>query len=142
MVAKSKSKSKGRGSRPTAEVKVQQRRSTKKGEYPCDDRSLTDAPEDFNPKKHAPLKRKKFVEDWDFFDYKTADLRRRADLYEEKAEESRRMGTGVSRKKAKRLTKMRDVMEALKKELSEQGVDVEAILNLDESEDESGDSDE
>jgi len=86
------------------------------------------APDDFSTKKHQPLKKTDFREDWFYHDWKAIEFDRMATQSRERADVSRKMGTGAQRKDRGKLLKLRARMAELAAALEADGVDVEALL--------------
>lgn len=85
-------------------------------------------PEGFDFKLHKNLKRKDFKEDYLYYEFRAAECESKAVAFREEAAEVKKLGSAKDRGKAKRLVKMQDKMEELKKQLQGQGVDVEKLL--------------
>lgn len=85
-------------------------------------------PEGFDFKLHKSLKKKDFKEDYLYFEHRAAECEIKAVAYRDEAAEVKKLGSAKARGSAKRLVKMQDKMSELKKQLSEQGIDVEALL--------------
>ena len=84
-------------------------------------------PPDFDFKKFRGIKRKLWAEDWMFFQYRAAELRMKADNFDRMADEHKKLG-GKAATKIKSLNRMMEKFETLKKQLADQGIDVEAAL--------------
>lgn len=89
---------------------------------------LTAIPDDFDPKKHVPLQRKAFADDGLFWEMRAVHAEKQAVEYRRRAEESKRLGGVKDKAKAKQLIRMVERLEALKKQLADQGLDPAAIL--------------
>lgn len=89
---------------------------------------IDDLPEDFDFAKCSPIKRRQFSSEAGYYEYKAKENHWRADVYESKAKESRELGSGKTRQKAKRLRNMTQRMSDLRTELEADGIDVEALL--------------
>lgn len=85
-------------------------------------------PEGFVFGKHKTLKKNMFQADHLYFTHRAADLASRSEQFVVKAEEAKRLGSGKERNKAKRLRKMQEKMAELRKELEDQGIDVNELL--------------
>ncbi len=85
-------------------------------------------PEEFEFGEYKPLKKKEFQADHLYFSHRAIELSVRAEAFEAKAEEAKLLGSGKDRSKAKRLQKMQLKMEELRRELEEQGIDVDELL--------------
>lgn len=94
---------------------------------------LESVPADFDPKKHKPLKKTDFASEATFCEMRADEFERKAADLRQEAELIRKGGGKKAAQKAKRLAKMQERMEALKKELAESGIDVESLMaSLDE----------
>lgn len=89
---------------------------------------FTATPPDFDFGKHAPLKKKDFADEHQFYSHKAEQAESVAKNYRGRAEEAKKMGSGKSRAKAKRLKKMQEQMAVLTAQLKASGMDVDAIL--------------
>jgi hypothetical protein len=78
--------------------------------------------------KFKPLKRSAFEAEYLHLEHKAAELQAKAQTLLEKAEESKKMGAGKERGKAKRLIKLQERMAELRETLEKEGVDVNALL--------------
>lgn len=85
-------------------------------------------PEGFDFDKHKPLKKRDFKEEYLYYEFRAEDLERKAAKLREQAEESKKLGSGKARQKAKRLVKLKSQIAKLTESLKESGVDVESIL--------------
>ncbi len=85
-------------------------------------------PEGFVFGKHKTLKKNAFQADHLYFAHRAADLAFRSEQFTAKAEEAKKIGSGKERNKAKRLQKMQAKMSELRKELEDQGIDVNELL--------------
>lgn len=85
-------------------------------------------PEGFDFKTNKSLKKKDFKEDYLYFEHRAAECDFKAVAYREEAVEVKKLGSAKSRGSAKRLVKLQDKMAELKKQLTDQGVDVEKLL--------------
>lgn len=116
----------------TKDDKAKKEKKSKRVVHPSvvakDHAKLTEVPKDFDFSKNRPLRRKDFADDGKFFLYKAAECDAKAADFRKKAEEAGKLGAGKEKGKAKRLLKMQEKMAELKKQLSEQGIDVEALL--------------
>ena len=89
---------------------------------------FTETPPDFDFVKQAPLKKRDFATDWQYFTHKSKDGQFKVEVWKTKAEEAKTLGSGKERAKAKRLRKMQAKMAELRAQLEAQGIDVEALL--------------
>lgn len=89
---------------------------------------LTEIPEDFDVKQYQALKRAFFKEEWMFFEFKAQQFDAKAAEYRQEAEESKALGNSEDRAKRKKALAYAKKLEALKAELSADGVDVDALL--------------
>lgn len=94
----------------------------------------TEAPENFDFDTFKPLPKKDFESDEVYLDHQANVCRARAELYTAKADKCTRtaaklraLGTPETRKKAMKLSKMRDQLASLEKSLEEDGVNLEAL---------------
>lgn len=102
-----------------------------------EDNLLECAPDDFDPKKHIPLKRANFKEEHQHLSHRADLAQRLVDLLRAKAEQSKKLGSGVERKGKAKLLKLQDSFAKLKAELEKQGVDTSELLGGDEDGEES-----
>jgi hypothetical protein len=86
---------------------------------------------------HAPLKKAAFANEADYLDFSAAideihaeALTKKAAAKRAQAETSRKFGDPKQKAAAKRLVKMMSAMEELKKQLGEQGVNVEDLIGV------------
>ena len=94
-------------------------------------------PPDFDFKGMKPLKKKDFVGEGEFLEYKAAECEAKAADFREKAKEAKLTGNKADKSKAKRLKKIMSKAAELREQLKAQGVDVDALLAAaDETEDE------
>ena len=89
---------------------------------------LSEVPADYDRKIHKDLKRGQFTDDAQFFGFMASRAQAKVDFFLRKAEEAKRVGNTADRARAKKLLKMREQMAALRKQLEEQNVDVDALL--------------
>lgn len=85
-------------------------------------------PDDFDPKKHKPLKRADFKDEALWFDMRADDYERRAKDYRQQAEDCRKLGSVSDRQAAKKLLAMQRRIAELQEKLKGEGVDVAALL--------------
>jgi len=85
-------------------------------------------PEDYDFKTMKLLKKKDYIADHLWFEFKAIDADNKAAAYRKLAEESKKLGSGKDRAKAKRLVKMTSKLEELKQQLEAAGVDTSALL--------------
>jgi len=102
--------------------------------------------EGFNFKKNKPLTKKDFADTAAFLEYRAEALKARAAGFvesakklTEKVEMLRKYGDDETRKKAEKLSKLREQMALLEKELEDQGIDIDEDTDTDEGEDEGND---
>jgi hypothetical protein len=88
----------------------------------------------WSPKDHKPLKRGDFATDDVFLDFRVFVLdhqlwqkQESRDSLAKRADRLRQFGDEKTRKKAAKLSRMREQMAALEAELSEEGIDVDEI---------------
>lgn len=93
---------------------------------------LAGVPDDFDPKKHKPLRKQDFEGEHIFLRMKADKLEEEAKKLREDADMVEKLGSSADRAKAKKLKAMQEKMEALRKQLEEQGIDVESLLGDDE----------
>ncbi len=91
-------------------------------------------PEDFNSKKHKPLKRRDFECESTWFELKAVELDKRAADYRKMAADIKKLGSVADRAKAKKLLAMQRKMAELQAQLKEQGIDVDELLAGDDDE--------
>jgi len=89
---------------------------------------IESAPDDFDRKVHLPLRRKDFVNDAAFFDFKAAEYTEKAAEFTSKAVEWRKLGSVKDRARAKRLRNMQAQMAKLREQLEADGIDVDDLL--------------
>lgn len=89
--------------------------------------TLDGVPADFDRKKHLPLKKADFTNEWAFFEYRADLAERQAKRFRKEAEQSKKLGSTKDRVKAKRLMAMLNRIAALEAELAEDGIDVDAL---------------
>jgi hypothetical protein len=85
-------------------------------------------PEGFNFKTNKQLKKKDFASAELYFNFRAAEMDAKAQSFRDQAIIAKAEGTGTERGKAKRLIKLTEKMAELKKQLQEQGIDVEELL--------------
>lgn len=99
-------------------------------------KKLTEVPSDFDPKLHKPLKKGDFENEAVFMRMKADELEAKAKKLREDAEVVEKLGNKADRAKAKKLRAMQEKMTDLRKQLEEQGIDVDELLGDDDEEDE------
>jgi len=92
--------------------------------------------EQFNPSKHKPLTRKDFEAEYLFYEHRAVLAENKAVNLRAKAEESKKLGNVGDAAKAKKLLKMQKAMAELQAQLAAQGVDVAALMAVNEPEEE------
>lgn len=85
-------------------------------------------PEGYEFGKFKPLKKRDFVEDWLYYEHRAQEMEAKAKAFHEQADESKKLGSGKQRAKAKRLVKLRTQIAELTQALKDQGIDVEQLL--------------
>ena len=85
-------------------------------------------PEDFDFATCKSLKKKDFKEDYLYFEFRAEECDFRAAAFREEAAEVKKLGSAKDRGRAKRLIKMTEKMGELKKQLKNQGIDVDKLL--------------
>lgn len=93
-----------------------------------EDTKLTELPADYDMDRHAPILKKNWLKEDEFYEYRAKGHDHLAAKWRERAEESKRMGTGADRAAKKRLTKMTAKVAELRASLEASGVDVDALL--------------
>lgn len=94
-------------------------------------------PTDFDFKTMKILKKKDFADGAIFFEFKAREMEHKAGLFREKAKEEAVTGGGKAKQAKKRFVKMVDKMAELKKQLEDQGVDInELMANLQKAKEE------
>ena len=93
-------------------------------------------PEDYDSKKHLPLRRKDFSDESMWFDMKADEYDGKAAAFRKQAADWRAMGSKADRAKAKRLIAMKAKMAELEAALKAEGIDTDALLGTDEDSDE------
>lgn len=91
-------------------------------------KQLKEWPADFDPKAHKPLRRGDFENESVFLIHRADEFEARAKAYRTEAEAVSKLGSAQDRAKTKRLAAMQKKIEDLKKQLADQGVDVEAMM--------------
>ena len=89
---------------------------------------LEEVPTDFDPKAHQALKRAHFKEEWMYFEFKAQQLEGKVKELRDQAAESKALGNSEDRAKKKKALAMMKRLEALKAELTADGVDVDELL--------------
>jgi hypothetical protein len=90
-----------------------------KAEWVDDKGLFTRLPDDFDQKKHLPLKKKQFADEYAFLILRAEQLEKQAVKMRELAEQSKKLGNVKDRVKAKRLVQLTARLEELKKSLAE-----------------------
>lgn len=85
-------------------------------------------PKGFDFKIFKSLKKKNFTTEPLYFEHRAAEMVYRQEDFLAKAEESRKYGSTADRRKKKQYIKLQAKMIELKAQLTEQGVDVVALL--------------
>jgi len=88
----------------------------------------TSVPDGYDFAAHKSLKKRDFAAEWLYLEFRAKDMDYRAEKFRKQAEASKKLGSVADRAKAKRLVRLQDKMEELKKQLQEQGVDVDSLL--------------
>jgi hypothetical protein len=89
----------------------------------------TSMPENFNFADYKPLKKKNFETDELYFLHRAEEMKHKASTFLRRAAEAKAAGTNrATAGKAKRMIKLTEKMAELRKQLEEQGIDVESIL--------------
>lgn len=95
----------------------------------AEDTKLTELPADYDMDRHAPTLKRNWLKEEDFYEYRAVTHEHHAKKWRDRAEESKRMGTGADRAAKKRLTKMTAKVAELRASLEASGVDVDELLN-------------
>jgi len=85
-------------------------------------------PEGFNFKVNKVLKKRDFTADHLFFEHRVAEMEYKAEIFKVQAEEAKKIGSSADRNRLKRVMKLQEKMDELKAQLTEQGIDVGALL--------------
>lgn len=85
-------------------------------------------PEGYSPKKHLPLKKADFKNEWEFYDWRADRAEAQAAKFRKEAEQSKTLGSSKDRAKKKQLLSLVKKIEALKSDLEGEGNDVAALL--------------
>lgn len=85
-------------------------------------------PEGFDFGTYKPLKKRNFKQEYLWYLHKAAEMKFKAEQYEKKAEEIKKLGSPAERAKKKQIIRLQSKMAELKEQLSSQGIDVEALL--------------
>lgn len=96
--------------------------------YAVPEGGLESYPEDFDPKKHKPLKRTDFKNELVYLEKRREKLAKSLASLDTEIETVKKLGPGKERQKAKKLLKVQREFDELKKTLAEQGVDVASLL--------------
>lgn len=91
-------------------------------------KKLKEIPADLNVKRHKPLMRKNFEDESMFFELKAREFDAKAADFRKQAVEYKALGGAAKSGAAKRLLAMQKRIDELKKQLTDQGLDVGAIL--------------
>lgn len=86
-------------------------------------------PEGFDFATNKPLKKRDYSADYLFYEYRALEMDFKAATFRKQAEEAKKLGSAKDRSRAKRLVKLQEKMDELKKQLTEQGVDVNELLS-------------
>lgn len=108
-------------------AKKEKKQKVERVEYPVPEGKLERVPEDFDPKKHKPLKRKDFKDEAVFLEIRADQMEAAAKRLREEAK-AVRAGGGKDKGKAKKLIAMQKRMAELQAQLTADGVDVEALM--------------
>ena len=87
-------------------------------------------PEGFTFSVHKPLKKKNFVDEALFYDHKAAEMEFKREKFAAQAEECRKSGSPKQRAAKKRIIKLSEKMNELKKQLAAQGINVAELLSM------------
>lgn len=102
--------------------------------YPLEEGAkITELPEDFDFAKHKAIGKKLWENDWQYILHRAEECTWRAAALQVKATKMKECGSKKDRSRLARLQKMTAKMAELKAELEASGVDVEALLEADES---------
>jgi len=119
-----------------ASDKTAKRVDRKKPKHPAlaGGKKLKAVPGDWNTRDHADLKASDFADDAQhvFMRHRAGYYRRRADALEKQAAMVEKFGNSADLKKAQRFTKMQAQYAALKKQLEDAGLDVDALISEEE----------
>lgn len=85
-------------------------------------------PEGFNFEDFKPLKKKNFITEPLYYEHRIAEMRYKIGVFEAKAEEAKKFGSAAERRQKKQILRLAVKMSELKEKLTEQGIDVEALL--------------
>lgn len=85
-------------------------------------------PEGFDFRAHKSLKKRDFALDHLFYEYRAAEMDFKAAAFRKQAEEIKKLGSAKDRGRAKRLVKLQEKMAELRKQLEEQGINVNELL--------------
>jgi hypothetical protein len=85
-------------------------------------------PDDFDPKKHKPLRKIDFIDEPAFLDFRADELELKVAKLRQQASDSRKLGSVQDRARAKKLRAMMSKMDELRTQLESQGIDVDELL--------------
>ena len=100
--------------------------------YPIPESGLTEVPSDYDPEKHRPLKSADFQDEAVFLRYQANSFEERAAKLRARAESLEKIGNVASRRVAAKVVKMREDMAKMLADLKAQGVDVSALVAMQE----------
>lgn len=89
---------------------------------------FTSAPADFDGRKHFPLKKKDFKEEYMFYEWRLSIARQNVEKLEKAVAEAKATGGSKDKAGAKRLVKMAQRLSDLQQKLAAKNVDVGSIL--------------
>lgn len=121
-------KNSGKSAKPGTQEPKAAKEKVERVAYTIPEGGLESVPEDFSRKLHKPLKKADFKEEHVYLNMRADELELKVKALREDAKLSKELGSTADRAKAKRLRAMQTRMAELKKELSSQGIDVDALL--------------
>lgn len=108
----------------TVEIKKTKREAFKISKEPYD----VAMPEGFTFVDFKLLKRANFTTEALYFEHRAEEYRYKTNMFDARAVESRTMGSSADRRKKKQIVRLNEKMNELKAQLTEQGIDVEALI--------------
>lgn len=85
-------------------------------------------PDGFNFKDYKPLKKKNFKTDELYYRHRVKEMEFKMEAFVVKADEAKKLGSSSDRRKKKQIIKLQAKIIELKRLLTDQGIDVEALL--------------
>jgi hypothetical protein len=92
---------------------------------------ITAVPADYDPKKHIPLRKADFAEEYQFLEYQADEYEKRAKKLREEAAEIKQLGSKEDRDNMRRLKAMQEKMQDTLAALAASGVDTSKVIPAD-----------